>query len=145
MRSSFSYGYNILIADSPLISSAALGELCSSPFANFWIERYTKAHGRRPSPEYRLFSTYVPFVLVIIGLIVFGVTLQKNGPKHYNVAPVVGIAIANFGNQIITSILFSCTWCSSLTMQARHVLSSNAAYQISLTATQPNPHRLGSA
>jgi hypothetical protein len=92
-----------------VIYSATLGELCGSPFAEFWIKRYTKTNGRRPQPEYRLWSSYGPFGLVLVGLIVFGLTLQENGPKHYTVAPVVGIAVANFGNQIVTSILFSCT------------------------------------
>jgi hypothetical protein len=91
----------MLMADNPVISSAALGEFCGSPFANFWIKRYTKTNGRRPHPEYRLFSVYCPFTLVIVGLVVFGVTLQENGPKHYNVAPVVGVAIANFGTKLL--------------------------------------------
>ena len=58
---------------------------------------------RQAAPESRLWISYPGFLTVIIGLVVFCVQTEKI--KTYNVTPIVGIAIAAFGNQIITTVL----------------------------------------
>jgi hypothetical protein len=58
---------------------------------------------RHPVPEYRIWVSYPGFLTVIVGLVVFCV--QVDNISSYNVTPIVGIAIAAFGNQIITTVL----------------------------------------
>ena len=58
---------------------------------------------RRAAPEYRIWIAYPGFLTVIVGLVVFCVQIERI--KAYNVTPIVGIAIAAFGNQIITTVL----------------------------------------
>ncbi|KAF2096303.1 MFS transporter [Rhizodiscina lignyota] len=84
-----------------------IGEQLGGPLSDVWINRKTRKNGNgiRPEPEYRLWLSYFGFMLVIIGLIVFGVQVNNAAVGHWDVSPIVGIAIAGAGNQIITTIL----------------------------------------
>jgi hypothetical protein len=57
-------------------------------------------------PERRLWVSHPGFATVIVGLIVF--CGQVDRITSYNVTPIVGIAIAAFGDQIITTALVTC-------------------------------------
>lgn len=73
------------------------------------MKRRTRAlGGQRPAPEFRLWSSYLGFACVVVGLVVFCVQLDRAVPLHWNVTPLVGIAIAAFGNQIVTTVLITC-------------------------------------
>lgn len=66
--------------------------------------KQAKLGGSRHSvPEYRIWVSYPGFLTVIVGLVVFCV--QVDNISSYNVTPIVGTAIATFGNQIITTVL----------------------------------------
>lgn len=41
-----------------------------------------------------------------VGIIIFGVTLQNSAPGHWNVRPLVGVAIALFGTQLLTTVSY---------------------------------------
>ena len=77
------------------------------------MNRRTKQLGKRPPPEFRLWSVYLGFLTVLVGEIVFLVQLGKIGMR-YNVSPVIGVAIAAFGNQVVTTVLVTCTKTFSL-------------------------------
>ena len=68
--------------------------------------RQTKTNSRT-EPEYRLWLSYSGFILAIVGLVVFLVQTAHAPEHHWNITPVVGIAIASAGNQIVTTILIT--------------------------------------
>lgn len=87
------------------------------------MKRRTKAlGGQRPRPEFRLWSSYLGFACVIVGFVVFCVQLDRAVPMRWNVTPLVGIAIAAFGNQVITTVLITCKSCRSILPFAGPVL-----------------------
>ncbi|OCK78496.1 MFS general substrate transporter [Lepidopterella palustris CBS 459.81] len=91
-----------------LIIGSIIGEQLGGPLSDFWINRKTKkvgGAGMRPKAEYRLWLSYLGFLLTIVGLIVFGIRTQQATPKDWNMTPIVGIALAACGNQIITTVL----------------------------------------
>jgi hypothetical protein len=57
----------------------------------------------KAEPEHRIWVSYPGFATVIIGLVVFCVQIDKI--TSYDVTPIVGIAIAAFGTQIITTVM----------------------------------------
>ncbi|KAL2218354.1 major facilitator superfamily domain-containing protein [Thermoascus aurantiacus ATCC 26904] len=91
-----------------VIIGTVLGEQFGGPFSDFFMKRRTRAlGGQRPAPEFRLWSSYLGFACVVVGLVVFCVQLDRAVPLHWNVTPLVGIAIAAFGNQIVTTVLIT--------------------------------------
>lgn len=58
-------------------------------------------------PEYRLWLSYAGFVLTIVGVVVFLVRTQQAAEGRWNITPVIGIAIAGVGNQIVTTVLIT--------------------------------------
>ncbi|PWY85172.1 MFS transporter [Aspergillus eucalypticola CBS 122712] len=88
----------------PIIGSL-LGEQLGGVLSDRWMNLRAKKIHRKPEPEYRLWLSYIGFALCIVGLIVFLVCTQESTEGHWNVKPVVGIAICAGGNQIITTVL----------------------------------------
>jgi multidrug resistance protein len=93
-----------------MIIGSVLGEQVGGPFSDYWVNRKARlmGEGRKPQPEYRLWSSYFGFGCVIVGLLVFGIQLQNAKELHWNATPIVGVGIASFGNQIITTVLVTC-------------------------------------
>ncbi|KAI9757720.1 MAG: hypothetical protein M4579_003345 [Chaenotheca gracillima] len=87
-----------------MIIGSVIGEQIGGPLGDVLMNRRAKKLGRRPAPEYRLWSSYLGFLTVIVGLLVCFIQLQRAPPLHWNVTPIVGIAISAFGNQIITTV-----------------------------------------
>ncbi|KAF3407088.1 hypothetical protein DPV78_000995 [Talaromyces pinophilus] len=56
-------------------------------------------------PTGYLFSSYLRFCCIIAGLVIFCILLGNTNPMDYNVGSIIGIGIAAFGNQIVTSFL----------------------------------------
>ena len=57
-------------------------------------------------PEHRIYLAYPGFVCVLVGLIVFCFQTDSTAAAgNYNITPIIGIAIAAFGNQVITTVL----------------------------------------
>jgi hypothetical protein len=67
-----------------------------------------KSGGQAPPPEKRLSISYPGFLLAIAGLVVFCVTLADAKPLHWTIKPIIGIAVAGFGVQVVTTIVITC-------------------------------------
>ncbi|KAJ9268914.1 hypothetical protein DTO212C5_5115 [Paecilomyces variotii] len=91
-----------------IIIGTVIGEQFGGPFSDFWMNRRTKQlQGRRPHSEYRLWSSYLGFICVIVGMVVFCVQIDRAVPMHWDVTPLIGIGIAAFGNQVTTTVLIT--------------------------------------
>ncbi|KXT09188.1 hypothetical protein AC579_429 [Pseudocercospora musae] len=89
-----------------VIIGSIIGEQIGGKLSDVWMGRKAKSLGyRSPQPEYRLWLTYGGFLLAMVGLIIFGVRLEQASEGLWNVTPIVGIAIAAVGNQIVTTTL----------------------------------------
>lgn len=92
-----------------LIVGSVIGEQLGGPLSDVVMNRKTRANGggaaARPPPEHRLWLSYAGFLLTIVGLIVFGFRTQQAPPMHWDVSPIIGIAIGAVGNQIVTTVL----------------------------------------
>ncbi|KAL1645252.1 hypothetical protein SLS58_003959 [Diplodia intermedia] len=90
-----------------IIVGSVLGEQMAGPLSDVWMNRRVKRDpaALRPPAEHRLWLSWFGFLLAIVGLVVFGVRTQQAVPMHWNVTPIVGLAIASVGNQIITTVL----------------------------------------
>jgi hypothetical protein len=86
------------------------------------MNQRSKKIGRTPPPEYRIWSSYIGFLCAIIGFIIFGVQLQNTPRLHWNVTPLIGVGIAAFGNQVITTSLVTCKKSRS-SVRTRHTLT----------------------
>ncbi|PYH28449.1 MFS general substrate transporter [Aspergillus neoniger CBS 115656] len=67
------------------------------PMSDYFMKVYRKRKGR-VCPADRLWLTYIGFLTIIAGQLVWGFQLER--ANSWNVTPCVGIAIASFGNQI---------------------------------------------
>ncbi|KAH8816582.1 major facilitator superfamily domain-containing protein [Xylogone sp. PMI_703] len=92
-----------------MIVGSVLGEQLGGRGSDWWMSRRAaKLRGsRHVEPEYRIWLSYGGFAAVICGLVVYCV--QVDNLKAYNVTPIIGVAIAAFGNQIITTVLVTYT------------------------------------
>lgn len=89
-----------------VIIGSVIGEQLGGPLSDVWMNRKAKTDGStRPPPEHRLWLSYFGFLLTMVGLIVFGVRTEQAPHLHWNVTPIVGIAISAVGNQIVTTVL----------------------------------------
>jgi hypothetical protein len=92
-----------------LIIGSVLGELVGGPLSDTWMRRKARKQDHRPAPEYRLWLSYIGFFLTIAGVIVFLVQTQNSAAGSWSITPIVGVAIAAFGNQIVTTIMVTYT------------------------------------
>jgi hypothetical protein len=83
-----------------MVVGSVLGEQFGGRGSDFWMRRAGKKVGRSGvvRAERRIWVSYPGFMTVIIGLVVFCVQVEHL--SHYNVTPIVGIAISAFGNQV---------------------------------------------
>lgn len=88
----------------PLVG-VALGELLAGPGSD-WAMNYERrraaSKNRRQRLEARLWVGLMGYVITIVGVIIFGVTLRTH--RHW-IAPCFGFAISNFGLQLVTTPL----------------------------------------
>jgi MFS family permease len=89
-----------------LIIGSVLGEQVSGPLSDTFLNRYAAKTGRR-APVQRLWLAYPGFLTIFVGILVWGIQLQNAKQGHWNVTPLVGAAIAAFGNQVITTTLIT--------------------------------------
>ena len=86
-----------------------LGELIGGPLSDFWRNQWIRRTGGKAfAPEQRLWLAYLGYPLSIAGVVIFCVTLAEAKPLHWIITPIVGIAVAGFGTQIITTIVVTC-------------------------------------
>ena len=90
-----------------LIIGSIIGEQLSGRGSDYWMrqERARLGPSRRVRPEHRIWLSYVGFLASIVGLVVFCVQVNNVSADRYNITPLVGIAIAAFGNQVVTTVL----------------------------------------
>lgn len=90
-----------------LIIGSLIGEQMGGVLSDFWMNRRARTINRKPDPEFRLWLSYFGFVLTIIGIIVFLVCTQESPAGHWNVTPIIGIAIGAVGNQLVTTVMIT--------------------------------------
>ncbi|KAJ5404437.1 hypothetical protein N7509_004308 [Penicillium cosmopolitanum] len=88
-----------------LIVGSLLGEQLGGIMSDMWMNARAKKIGRKPDPEYRLWLSYIGFLLAIAGMVVFLVCTEQATQGQWSVKPVVGTGIAAFGNQVVTTVL----------------------------------------
>ena len=101
------YGFNtqqVGLLNISLLVGTIVGEQVGGTLSDKWMWRREKK-GTKPAVEYRLWLSYIGYVLVILGTILFLVLLDK--ADTWNVAPLIGAGISAAGNQIVTTIMIT--------------------------------------
>jgi hypothetical protein len=88
-----------------LIIGSLLGEQLGGHASDMWMSFRARRISRRPPPEFRLWLSYIGFLLTIAGMVVFLVCTEHAKQGVWTVSPVVGTGVAAFGNQVVTTVL----------------------------------------
>jgi MFS family permease len=89
-----------------VIIGTILGEQFGGLLSDKWMNRRArKANGTKSEPEFRLWLAYPGVVLTIVGVVVFLVCTQQAPEGHWEIRPIIGIGVAAFGNQLVTTVL----------------------------------------
>jgi hypothetical protein len=83
---------------------SCVGEFMSGSFSDKVLQRAVERNGGTADPESRLWATLPGALLLPIGLVIEGVCLQFE--THW-AGPVMGIGIASFGLQIVSTPIFA--------------------------------------
>lgn len=90
-----------------LVIGCGLGEVLAGPPSDWWMQRsIKKRHGKKVIVD-RLWHSYLGFLLVIVGIIVFCIMMAQATPNHWTIKPLVGVTIAAVGNQIVTTVVIT--------------------------------------
>ena len=87
-----------------LTVGGCLGELCAGWVVDLIVKRERRRLGHDPEPEVRLRAIWPGEILVPAGLLIYGFTLQYHTVW---IAPILGMGIACFGLQIITTVIYT--------------------------------------
>lgn len=90
-----------------VIIGSVLGEQVGGSLSDFWMNSRARRIQRKPEPEFRLWLSYPGILLAIAGIIVFLVCTEQAPEGHWVVDPIVGTAVAAFGNQIVTTVMIT--------------------------------------
>lgn len=88
-----------------LIIGSLLGEQLGGILSDLWMSWRARRIGHSPTPEFRLWLSYIGFLLAIAGMVIFLVCTEQAQSGKWTVVPVVGTGIAAFGNQVVTTVL----------------------------------------
>ena len=88
-----------------LVIGSLIGEQIGGFTSDRWMARRARSSQHSPRPEFRLWLSYVGYLVSICGSVVF--LMQISRISHYNVTPMIGAAIAAGGNQIVTTVLIT--------------------------------------
>ncbi|KAJ5874890.1 uncharacterized protein N7529_003320 [Penicillium soppii] len=88
-----------------LIIGSLLGEQLGGYMSDLWMNTRARKIGEKPAPEYRLWLSYIGFLLSIAGMAVFLVCTEQAATGKWDVRPIVGTGVAAFGNQVVTTVL----------------------------------------
>lgn len=86
--------------------SVVIGYLIGIQMAGWLSDWWMK---RANYDEYRLWLSYPGFITTFIGLLVFGFQVVNAEDGHWNITPLVGLAILSFGLQLVSTTLI--TYC----------------------------------
>jgi len=89
------------------VVGAVLGELVAGKGSDLYVAWRTKRANGERQPEMRLPFALPGFILAAVGIIVFGVQLQNTEAGHWNVTPVIGVAVAIAGLQLVTTVVYA--------------------------------------
>ncbi|BGP24751.1 hypothetical protein JCM10295v2_003670 [Rhodotorula toruloides] len=89
------------------IIGASLGEVLAGTGSDWWMLWRTKRANGNREPEMRIPFGLPGFVIGAVGTLVFGIQLQNTAAGRWNVTPLIGVAIALFGLQIVTTVVYS--------------------------------------
>lgn len=89
-----------------VIIGSILGEQIGGSSSDHWMNRRARRIHTRPEPEFRLWL-YGGFLLIIVGIIVFLVRNELARQGHWEITPLIGVTIAAFGNQVVTTVLIA--------------------------------------
>lgn len=87
-----------------LILGCILGEQIGGWVSDLWM-KYFHFKNSEKTIEDRLWLSYPGFIIAIVGLIIYGVLLGNITDNTWRFGPLVGLCLASFGLQIITTIL----------------------------------------
>ncbi|KAJ5602275.1 hypothetical protein N7510_011809 [Penicillium lagena] len=93
-----------MIIGLPTLIGSIIGEVCAGPVSDWALYIKTKRDRGISTPEARLQATWPGFLLMPIGVIIEGVCLQFH--THW-MGPAMGMAIALFGLQIVSTNIFA--------------------------------------
>ena len=86
-----------------LIIGSFIGEGLAGPLSDWWMAMLLKRRGVKVIYD-RLWIIYPGVILVMIGLIVFGVCLDKVKDNKYIISPIIGAAIGAAGQNMISTV-----------------------------------------
>ncbi|KAE8317395.1 major facilitator superfamily domain-containing protein [Aspergillus transmontanensis] len=86
-----------------MIVGSIIGDQIGGVISDRWMLYRAKRTNRPVAPEHRLWLSYPGLTMAIVGIIVFLVQLN-NASSHWTITPLLGVAIAAVGNQIITTV-----------------------------------------
>ena len=92
-----------------VIVGSIIGEQLGGAMSDRWMrarQRKVGPSGRTVAPEYRLWLSYLGYLLAVVGVIVFLLQTERAG-ETWNVTPDIGAGIASAGNQIVTTVLIT--------------------------------------
>jgi len=93
VRYHFQSGSIGLCTGVPLVIGCLIGELSAGRLSDYIMYRMAQRNGGVQKPEYRLYLTTVAAFLMPIGMIIFGVCLQKN---TMYIIPLIGLSISKY-------------------------------------------------
>lgn len=89
-----------------LIVGSLMGEVIGGVLSDRWMAIQKRKTGDDAEPEFRLWLSYVAYLLSIIGTAIFLVLFRTTGSK-WTIGPDIGAVIAAVGNQIATTVLIT--------------------------------------
>jgi MFS family permease len=87
-----------------MIIGSVIGEQLSGRMSDWFLKTLRRRKGHT-IPADRLWLSYIGYGTVFAGMLTWGFQLEK--AVTWNVTPSIGMAIASFGNQILTTTLIS--------------------------------------
>lgn len=88
-----------------IIIGTLVGEQVGGIASDKWM-LLRERRGKAPVPEFRLWLSYIGYVLTICGVAVFFVQIDR-ASDAWNATPIVGAGIAAAGNQIVTTVMIT--------------------------------------
>lgn len=82
-----------------------IGEQIGGPLSDFMMRK--KKDGQRRPAEFRLLAGYLGYALIVCGVLLYGIMLEKAKKDHWTIVPDLGIAISAVGNQIVATVVIT--------------------------------------
>ena len=89
-----------------IIVGSLIGEQVGGIMSDQWMLRRQHKTKKAVQPEFRLWLSYIGYLLAICGVVVFLVRIEQ-ASDQWNVTPIIGAGIAAAGNQIVTTVLIT--------------------------------------